>query len=55
MIPPLRPVALALIGGATLLAGCNQAPEDAAPTPALTTSAPRTADGRDLMEVGATD
>lgn len=44
MIQSLRPAAFALIGGAALLAGCNQAPEDAAPAPALTTSAPRTAD-----------
>lgn len=44
MTRSLRPAALALIGGAALLAGCNQAPEDAAPTPTLTSSAPRTAD-----------
>jgi hypothetical protein len=44
MTDPLRPAALAMLGAAALLAGCNQAPEDAAPTPALTTAAPRTAD-----------
>lgn len=44
MIRSHHPTAFALIGGAALLAGCNQAPEDAAPTPALTTPAPRTAD-----------
>ena len=44
MIQTLRPAVLALLGGAALLAGCNQAPDDAAPTPALTTPAPRTAD-----------
>lgn len=44
MIRSHHPIAFALIGGAALLAGCNQAPEDAAPTPALTTPAPRTAD-----------
>ena len=44
MIDPLRPAALAMLGAAALLAGCNQAPEDAAPAPALTTAAPRTAD-----------
>lgn len=43
MIDLHRTAALAMLGAA-LLAGCNQAPEDAAPTPALTTSAPRTAD-----------
>lgn len=44
MIDPLRPAAFTLLGAVALLAGCNQAPDDAAPAPVLTSSAPRTAD-----------
>jgi len=44
MIRTPHPAALALLGGAALLASCGQEPDDAVPTPALTTSPPRTTD-----------